>query len=141
MENIDESQHSALYPLFYKMNHNIDGVVNIVTPIEIALENNQVRALNMIIEYCVKFQNSYYFTFLFENLVIEFLEKGIILKPLFESNIFHHTFEFESWPAIHQDNTEYLVPYNGSKFHLKDRYKQTFGFLGSSDEKDEEDGR
>jgi hypothetical protein len=110
--------------------------MKIVTAIEIALENNQVRALNKIIEFIVKCQNSYFFSFLFEDNAIDLLEKGIIMKPLFESNIFHPTFEFEHWPVIHKDPNDYIMPYNGSKFHLKDKYKTVFGFLGQSDEEE-----
>lgn len=49
----------------------------ITTSIEIALENNQVVALNKIIEFIVKYQNSYVFTFLFDGLLIKLLNKGI----------------------------------------------------------------
>lgn len=69
-----------------------------MTALAIALENNQIRALNSIINYCVKFQNSYSFSFLFENHIIELMNKGIELSPLFESDIFCHNFVSDSWP-------------------------------------------
>ena len=34
--------------------------------VDIALENHQVRALNLMIEYIIKYQNSYVYSFLFE---------------------------------------------------------------------------
>jgi hypothetical protein len=66
---------------------------------------------------------------LFEDVTIDLLEKGIKLTPLFESEIFNYVFEFESWPPIHEDSSDYMVPFNGSKFHLKDNYKGLFNFL------------
>jgi hypothetical protein len=56
------------------------------------------------------------------------------MTPLFESEIFHLHFEFEKWPAIHEDNKDYIMPYNGSKFALKDKYTEVFGFLGKEPE-------
>lgn len=145
LDNIDPEKHSAMYPLFYKMTHDLkENGIKITTAIEIALENNQIRALNSIIEYCVLFQNSYCFTFLFEDFVIELIGKGIRMTPLFESSIFNHVFEFENWPAIHENNQDICVPYNGSKFHLKNRYNQVFGFLGKVDAQgmlDEDSGK
>lgn len=129
LEHLD-ANHSAMYPLFYKiMFTSPEGHNQIMTPIEIALENNQIRALNSIINYCVKFQNKYSFSFLFENVIIELMNKGIELTPLFESDIFCHEFEFENWPAIHTDNRDYIMPYNGSKFQLNSEYKEVFEFL------------
>lgn len=58
-------EHDPRCPLFYKMQQNLDGKVHVLTPIKIALENNQIRALNSIIEYIVKHQNHYAFSFLF----------------------------------------------------------------------------
>ena len=53
------------------------------------------------------------------------------MTPLFESDIFHHVFEFEDWPPIHENNEDIIVPYNGSKFHLNNKYNELFGFLDS----------
>ena len=54
LSNFDDiAHHSSKYPLFYKMQQNINGELKILTPIEIALEANQIRALNSIIEYIV----------------------------------------------------------------------------------------
>jgi len=38
----------------------------VVTPIGLALENNQIIALNKMIQYVVRYQNSYAFSFLFD---------------------------------------------------------------------------
>lgn len=42
-------------PVFYKMRHNIDGEVILLSALDVALENNQIRALNLIIQYIVEF--------------------------------------------------------------------------------------
>lgn len=54
------------------------------------------------------------------------MQKGISLTPLFESDIFYHTIELETWPSIHTDNNDYIMPYNGSKFQLNDKYNEVF---------------
>jgi hypothetical protein len=78
------------YPLFYKMQHTTKKITKILTPIEVAVENNQIIALNKIIEYVVKYQNTYAFSFLFEKYMLKLLEKGIKVSTLFESEIFCH---------------------------------------------------
>lgn len=51
------------FPLFYK---NAGGS----SAIDTALEKNQIRSLNLMIDYIVKYQNSYYYAHLFhKNLV------------------------------------------------------------------------
>jgi hypothetical protein len=74
-----------------------------MTPIQIALENNQVVGLNRMIEFIVKYQNTYAFSFLFENNLTMLVNKGIKVALLFESDIFFHSFEFDDWPIIHTD--------------------------------------
>ena len=66
LDNFESSNHDRSIPLFYKMQIQNEGKVQIVNPIDIALDENQVRALNSIITYCVKYQNSYSFSFMFE---------------------------------------------------------------------------
>lgn len=79
-----------------------------------------------MISYCIKFQNRYSFSFLFEKDIIELMNKGIALTELFESDIFCHEFEYEKWPAIHTNNSDIIMPYNGSKFQLHDKYDESF---------------
>jgi hypothetical protein len=57
----------------------------VVTPVGLALENNQIVALNRMIEYVIRYQNSYAFSFLFEEHMYMLLEKGIKVTSLFES--------------------------------------------------------
>jgi len=64
-----------------------------------------VKSINLIIDYCINYQNSYAFAFLFESSLIKLIEKGIKVAPLLESDIFCHTFEADDWPLIHTDNS------------------------------------
>ena len=55
----------------------------------------------MIVDYIIKYQNSYVYLFIFNNNLKNLLEKGIKVFNLFESDIFCHQFEYEDWPTIH----------------------------------------
>jgi hypothetical protein len=103
-------------PIFYKMRHVINGETHLVSALDVALENNQIRALNLIIKYIVKYQNSFAFHFLFDDIFLDLMDKGIVVAPLLESDIFRHTFEAEDYPLIHTNNEKQLMPYNGSIF-------------------------
>lgn len=56
------------YPVFYK---NEDGT----SAIDVALENNQIRSVNLMIDYIVKYQNSFVYAHLFEYNLVELLQK------------------------------------------------------------------
>jgi hypothetical protein len=58
--------------------------------IDIALENNQVTACNLIIDYIVQYQNNFAFTFLFQENFLDLVKKGIQVSKLLESDIFCH---------------------------------------------------
>jgi hypothetical protein len=80
-----------------------------------------------MIEYIVRYQNSYAFSFLFESHMHSLLEKGIKVASLLESEVFCHHFELEDWPIIHHDDSSSIMPYNGSKFSLEGKYEKVFG--------------
>ena len=120
-------------PLFYKMQQNYNGMVEMMTPIDVALESNQMVAINKIIDYCIKYQNQYCFSFLFEERLVEIIEKGIKVAKLFESNIFSFSFELDDWPAIHRDGEAISMPYNGSKFELMGKYRTLFSQLDNDE--------
>lgn len=63
-----------------------------ITAIDIALENNQIRALKLILDYVIQYQNSYVFSFLFRCNLINIIEKGIKVANLMQSNIFNVEF-------------------------------------------------
>ena len=97
--------------------------------IDTALENNQIRALNEIIQYVVKYQNSYVYSYLFTDNLLSLIDKGVDVASLLASDIFYQRFDFQEWPAIHTDNTTKIVPFNGSIFRLRPSYKEIFDGL------------
>lgn len=60
-----------------------------------------------MIEYIVQNQNSYFYSHLFENNLVDLLQKNVKLTALFNSKIFYHDFDFDDkdWPATNS-NTE-----------------------------------
>lgn len=67
----DNSKYfSEDYPVFYK---NEDGL----SAIDVCLERNQVRSINLMINYICKFQNNFVYSHLFEHNLVELIEKGV----------------------------------------------------------------
>lgn len=62
----NEQFFDSKYPLFYK---NKDGK----SSIDVALQNNQIRSVSLMIEYIVHNQNSYFYSHLFEKNLVELL--------------------------------------------------------------------
>lgn len=94
--------------------------------IETGLKNNQIKAVSLIIEYIVKFQNSYVSAYLFYNNIILLLKKGVTLESLFRSQVFLATINFEDWPDIHTNDEESIRPYNGNYFDIRYKYSEVF---------------
>jgi hypothetical protein len=94
--------------------------------IDNALRNNQVRAIDLIIDYLVKYQNTYTSSFLFKKNMHLIFEKGIEVGALLESKIFNMEFEYEEWPGIHVNNETVRRPYNNSIFKLRTSYDSLF---------------
>lgn len=107
------------FPVFYK---NLDGK----SAIDVASENNQIRSVNEIINYIITYQNSYKYAHLFENNLIELIEKEVDVTPLLKSNVLNYTFDFDEWPGVSTDVTKLQAPYNGSIFKLRYEYKNVF---------------
>lgn len=63
------------FPLFYKKE---DGT----SAIDTALERNQIRSVNMMIDYIIEHQNSFYYAHLFHNNLIELINKGVQMGDL-----------------------------------------------------------
>lgn len=94
--------------------------------IDVALKNNQIRAVNVIIEYIIKYQNNYVSSFLFlKNLQI-LIQKDIHIQGILESEIFNMRFDFDAWPGNHVNNEYLLRPYSYSIFRLRYHYKTVF---------------
>jgi len=106
---------NSKFPVFYK---NEDQS----TAIDISLEMNQIRSVNLMIDYICKFQNSYVYSHLFENNLVDLINKGVKMTDLFNSNVFNHTFDYDEWPATNADTRKIIVPYNKSIFKLRYEY-------------------
>lgn len=116
------------FPLFYK---NEEGR----SAIDTALENNQIRSVNLMIDYIVDYQNSFYYSHLFNYNAVELLNKGVQMTALFKSKIFNHTFDFDEWPSTNSNTKKILSPFNESMFKLRHHYKDVFPRLHKIDNK------
>ena len=94
--------------------------------IDTALEANQIIATNLMINYIIKHQNSYVYSFLFEDNLVDLLQKGINVSGLLNSDIFYHRFDFENWPAIHHCDLSISTHYNDSIFNLRHNYEMVY---------------
>lgn len=118
------------YPLFYRnkiqKGPSADNRFFYRSAIDSALRNNQVAAVQCILEYIVKYQNNFVSSFLFNRNFTTLLEKGIEVKSLLESQIFNYEFDLDEWPSTHYNDEEYLRPYNENLFDLRKHYKTVF---------------
>ena len=87
------------------------------------MENNQVRAIGIMIDHIVKYQNNFVSAFLFRHNMVQLMGKGIEVSKLLSSNIFNHHFEFEEWPVAHRNLKKIILPYNNSIFNLRESYE------------------
>lgn len=79
-----------------------------------------------MIDYIIKNQNNFTASYLFSKNIPDLLEKGISLAPLFDSNIFTNTFDYDQWPGSHINNDTIIRPYNDSLFKIRYSYRQVF---------------
>lgn len=100
---------NAEFPIFYK---NIDGS----TVFDQALKKRQMNSLTLMLKYMVNYQNSYVYTNLFENCLLDMIQKEVKMKDLFDSDILNHVLEFIEWPDNHHNTDRILVPYNDPFF-------------------------
>lgn len=98
-----------------------------------ALENNQIRSVNLMIDYIVKYQNSFVYAHLFEYNLVELLQKQVALTALFSSKVLTHTFDFDEWPATHPNRDSMKGAYNYSIFALRYQYGNVFNELYQKD--------
>jgi hypothetical protein len=128
----DKNQHlfKPKYPLFYNYKHtDLRGDVKYQSAIDIALEANQIRAITLIIEYIIKYQNSHIFSYLFKSNLIKLINKGVRVAKLLCSDVFQHQFENDKWPVIHTNDKDAIELYNGSVFHIRDKYHEVFPYF------------
>lgn len=89
----------------------------------------------MMISYIINYQNSYVYSHLFENNLVDLLRKAVMMKDLFESNVFNHTFDFDEWPATNSNTEKLMNPYNRSMFAMRFEYPAIFPNIWKADEK------
>ena len=80
----------------------------------------------MMIEYIIKYQNTYVYSFLFEKNFMQIMSMGIHVSSLLKSKLFCYQFDFNEWPSIHMKDDQVIRPYNGSIFKLRQHYKEIF---------------
>lgn len=80
------------FPLFFK---NEEGE----TAIDIALKYNQIKSVDIMVNYIVTYQEKYVFSHLFERNLVDLIEKGCDVDKLFNSKIFNYPFDFDEWPT------------------------------------------
>ena len=102
--------------------------------IDIALDKNQIRSVNMMIDYMVQHQNSFVYSDLFANNFVEMYTKGCEMRNLLESNIFFHTFDYDGWPGTNVNTERRIEPYNDSVFKLRSHYQSIFPDIHEADE-------
>lgn len=121
---------SSEFPLFYKnkiqKGPSKDNRYFYRSAVDSALRNNQIRAVQIIIEYVVKYQSNFVSSFLFTNNFPTLLEKGVKVTSLLNSNVFVYEFDLDEWPSTHNCNEEHLRPYNENLFALRKHYELVF---------------
>ena len=113
------------FPLFYKnkiQKNNNKKKFFYRSAIESALRNNQIRAIQCIIEYIVKNQDNWVSSYLFENNFVTLVERGVQVADLLKSQVFHYQFDFDEWPSTSIEAGKYMRPYNDSIFYLRKAY-------------------
>ena len=102
----------------------------ITNAIDTALESNKIRAVGMILDHIVNYQNNYVSSYLFTSNLITLMERGIKVHNLLDSEVFSFKFQYPEWPAAHSDVKTTIVPYNGSIFDIRHSYSNVFADLG-----------
>jgi hypothetical protein len=122
LDDKNEIYFSNDYPIIYKNKHlKKDGKNHYYTnAIEIALKNDQVRAITVLINYIVKYQNNFISSYLFMGNLPILIDKGIHVAELLKSKIFNVPFDFDNWPGAHVDDKRCIRAYNGNFFDLRD---------------------
>ena len=121
---------SKEYPIFYKnkiqKGNWKDQRFFYRSAIDNALRNNQVKAVQIMCDYIVKYQNNFASAFLFSRTFPVLIEKGIEVTNLLNSDIFSYQFDYDEWPGTHTNENEYIRPYNRSIFDIHNYYKEVF---------------
>lgn len=109
----------ADFPVFYR---NKDGS----SAIDEALANNQLRTVGLMIDYIIEFQNNHCYASLFENNLVELINKGVKMEKLFNSKVFQFQFDYDEWPSQNSNIDRQLAPYNESFFKIRYKYGSVY---------------
>jgi hypothetical protein len=129
----------ADYPLFYNNKHLAEicepkkrprKSYIIQNAIDTALESNKIRAVGLILDHVVTYQNNYVSSYLFNYNLSTLMERGIKVDRLLDSDVFSYKFQYPEWPAAHTDVRKTVKPYNGSIFDIRHSYSEVFEDLG-----------
>lgn len=127
LDKSNEPYFNEEFPLFYLQ-------VNGQSAIDDALDKNQIRSVNSIINYLLKYQNSYVFSNLFLHNFVDLLNKGVKVSKLLGSNIFNYEFDFDQWPGTNNNIDKKLKPFNQSIFALRHQYEVVYEDIWRADE-------
>jgi|TARA_B110000285_G_C15138101_1_gene628603 hypothetical protein len=94
LDDNNEEHFQSQFPIFYMTKYGNSKENELSSAIDTSLENNQIRALNIIIQYVVKYQNNYVYSYLFTDNLLELITKGVEVSALLKSEIFYHRFDF-----------------------------------------------
>ena len=85
-----------------------------------------MRAVQIIMEYIVEYQNHFVSSFLFYKNFPTLIEKGIEIKKLLDSNVFNYEFDLDEWPSTHSNPDEHRRPFNENMFMIRKHYRTVF---------------
>lgn len=122
------SYFSEQYPVIYRnkiLKQSGDRYL-FTNSIDVALKNNQVRAVTMILSYIVKYQNNFVSSYLFKKNMPVMIEKGIPVTEILSSKVFNVQFDYDAWPVNHHVDCKVFKAYNGSIFQLRDKYEKIY---------------
>ena len=88
----------------------------------------------LLLDYIVKYQNSYVSSYLFKTNFPKLIEKGIPLHDLLHSKVFMMELHYDEWVQNHVDENRVIKPYQDSIFTLRHKYSKVFPEYPSIDE-------
>ena len=131
--------YSSEYPLIYMVasqsHSDEEARSNTVTldqnspkesAFDVALKNNQVSAIKSMINWVLKHQNSYVYSYLFKQNLVDLMEIGIEVCSLLDSDIICYSFDLVEWPTTHTNKETQIRAYNGTIFNLRTNYNRLF---------------
>ncbi len=85
-----------------------------LTPLDIAIRDNNINSVIMIMSILLKYQNNTCFNYLIDPQIITLMEKNIDLKDYFESDLPIHQIKDERFPYLHEDSTSKIIGLNAN---------------------------